>query len=216
MKDLLTLSDIKPKNQISSFSFKKSETTPKEGGGGGGGEVETSNSTSKSTTKSQRLSNYEKLSQNITEKYKMTNEEKSELDERLENLASFQLSAIKHAFTFPSLQRLVYSTCSIHQIENEDVVQKALEESNGKFKLVKLLPNWKCRGRKEGFEFADYCIRSGPENHTIGFFVSCFERVTESDNVPQASPASTKNSSSKKRKSTSTGNPNSKKRKTKK
>lgn len=54
--------------------------------------------------------------------------------ERLRALAGFQQRALCHALTFPSLQRLVYSTCSLCQEENEDVVQEALQQSSGTFR----------------------------------------------------------------------------------
>lgn len=54
--------------------------------------------------------------------------------ERLRALAGFQQRALCHALTFPSLQRLVYSTCSVCQEENEDVVQEALQQSSGTFR----------------------------------------------------------------------------------
>lgn len=54
--------------------------------------------------------------------------------ERLHALAGFQQRALCHALTFPSLQRLVYSTCSLCQEENEDVVQEALQQSSGTFR----------------------------------------------------------------------------------
>lgn len=41
---------------------------------------------------------------------------------RIEGLARFQEAALRHALRFPALQRLVYSTCSLHARENEDVV----------------------------------------------------------------------------------------------
>lgn len=55
-------------------------------------------------------------------------------EERLRALAGFQLRALCHALTFPSLQRLVYSTCSLCQEENEDVVRDALQQSSGAFR----------------------------------------------------------------------------------
>lgn len=53
---------------------------------------------------------------------------------RLYALAGFQQRVLCHALTFPSLQRLVYSTCSLCQEENEDVVQDALQQSSGTFR----------------------------------------------------------------------------------
>lgn len=53
---------------------------------------------------------------------------------RLQALAGFQQRALRHALTFPSLQRLVYSTCSLCQEENEDVVWDALQQNPGAFR----------------------------------------------------------------------------------
>lgn len=53
---------------------------------------------------------------------------------RLQALAGFQQRALRHALTFPSLQRLVYSTCSLCQEENEDVVRDALQQNPGTFR----------------------------------------------------------------------------------
>ena len=50
---------------------------------------------------------------------------------RIENLASFQLSALMHALSFPSARRVAYSTCSVHTEENEGVVAAALAWLNG-------------------------------------------------------------------------------------
>ena len=49
-------------------------------------------------------------------------------EDRLAQLASFQRAAVLHAMKFPSVRRVVYSTCSIHQAENEDVVAAILAE----------------------------------------------------------------------------------------
>ena len=49
--------------------------------------------------------------------------------ERLHNLATMQLGLLTHALTFPSARVVVYSTCSIHPIENELVVAAALRGS---------------------------------------------------------------------------------------
>jgi putative methyltransferase len=69
--------------------------------------------------------------------------------ERLEALAEFQIKAILHAFTFPNVKKVVYSTCSKYREENEDVVAKVLE-LNQKFKLAEnVFPQWEGRGIKE-------------------------------------------------------------------
>ena len=45
---------------------------------------------------------------------------------RLHALADFQLKALLHSMSFPAAERITYSTCSIHDIENENVVAQAL------------------------------------------------------------------------------------------
>ena len=48
---------------------------------------------------------------------------------RLASLASFQLRCLNHALRFPRLKRIVYSTCSIHSQENEEVVVACLQQN---------------------------------------------------------------------------------------
>ncbi|RKP25465.1 S-adenosyl-L-methionine-dependent methyltransferase [Syncephalis pseudoplumigaleata] len=98
--------------------------------------------------------------------------------DRLEQLARFQLECIQHAFKFPSVKRISYSTCSIHRQENEEVVREALL-STDQFELAPrshVLPDWTHRG--EAIEDqADALIRASPaSDHTNGFFVACFQR----------------------------------------
>jgi 16S rRNA C967 or C1407 C5-methylase (RsmB/RsmF family) len=45
----------------------------------------------------------------------------------------------------PSIERVVYSTCSVHAIENEMVVMKTLKEFPD-FTLETVLPTWTRRG----------------------------------------------------------------------
>jgi 25S rRNA (cytosine2278-C5)-methyltransferase len=47
----------------------------------------------------------------------------------------------------PSVERVIYSTCSVHQEENEDVIQSVLPlASSLGFELATPYPQWKRRG----------------------------------------------------------------------
>ncbi|EKM58071.1 uncharacterized protein PHACADRAFT_139688 [Phanerochaete carnosa HHB-10118-sp] len=113
-------------------------------------------------------------------------ENPEENEERLQKLASFQLLMIRHAMKFPSVQRVVYSTCSVHAAENEHVVREALRTQEckaGKFRLAPrsmVLPTWQRRGLPEEMDTpddAESLVRCLPgEDATNGFFVSLFVR----------------------------------------
>ncbi|KAJ8280313.1 hypothetical protein GJAV_G00053110 [Gymnothorax javanicus] len=91
---------------------------------------------------------------------------------RLQSLAAFQLRCLNHALRFPGLRRLVYSTCSIHTQENEEVVSACLKQ-NQSFRLVPLLPAWPERGLPP----LTQCLRASPAaTLTHGFFVAVLER----------------------------------------
>lgn len=119
-------------------------------------------------------------------------------EDRLNKLSAFQLMMIKHAMKFPLVQKIVYSTCSIHATENEHVVSRALQSDDAKrsgFKLAPrndVLPKWNRRGQVEemmGTGHADSLVRCSPgEDGTNGFFVSCFIREPNSM-LPQAEPS---------------------------
>lgn len=96
--------------------------------------------------------------------------------QRLEKLACFQEKALRLALSFPAVERVVYSTCSIHQRENEDVVKAVLDHasSNG-FRLGYPIPQWQQRGLPV-FEGAHNLLRVEPSEEMDGFFVALFER----------------------------------------
>ncbi|KAK9819564.1 hypothetical protein WJX81_004895 [Elliptochloris bilobata] len=67
---------------------------------------------------------------------------------RLEALARFQERALRQALSAPALQRLVYSTCSVHERENEAVVAAVLPDATTRgFRLADPFPGWPRRGR---------------------------------------------------------------------
>jgi 25S rRNA (cytosine2278-C5)-methyltransferase len=97
--------------------------------------------------------------------------------ERIEELAIFQEKALRHALSFPNLERLVYSTCSIHDRENEVVVLNILPLADELgFCLTDPFPLWKRRGH-DLFKQASHLIRTDASlDETDGFFVAVFER----------------------------------------
>jgi putative methyltransferase len=92
---------------------------------------------------------------------------------RLEGLAQFQTSAVRRALALPGVARVVYSTCSVHEQENEEVVRAVLR-SNPDFELATAFPEWEMRGHGDD---CVACVRVDPATHrTIGFFVAVFQR----------------------------------------
>ena len=97
-------------------------------------------------------------------------------EDRIESLAEFQKSVLLHAFTFPNVKKVVYSTCSKHDQENELVVQHVLQNSTN-WRLSKdVFTQWPRRG-VEVIKGNRNLVRSlAEEDKTIGFFVALFER----------------------------------------
>ena len=118
---------------------------------------------------------------------------------RLEKLSTFQRKLLLHAFSFPSARKVTYSTCSIHDEENEHVVLAALESQIAKERGWKILrregqvegmKRWHIRGKEEACgtgphaaEIAAACIRckKATEDGTQGFFVVAFIRASTDD-----------------------------------
>lgn len=117
-------------------------------------------------------------------------------DKRLWKLEGLQRRMLLHAMSFLNVTRIVYSTCSVHQEENENVVRYALKNCDDRFKLVNLFADkWNygrgvCIDEKDTNEFhLDYCIRTCFENNfTNGFFIACFELNQNMDSVVFSSP----------------------------
>ncbi|KAM6504259.1 S-adenosyl-L-methionine-dependent methyltransferase [Amanita muscaria] len=139
-----------------------------------------------------------------------TESDEDEDEGRLQKLAAFQMTILRHAMTFPNVTKIVYSTCSVHAIENEQVVQVALnsnEAKDGNFILApqnEVLPTWQRRGSIEQLSDslnAASLIRCIPgEDFTNGFFVACFMKAKEPKKRDNSVTFSTGNQSSRPRK----------------
>lgn len=99
---------------------------------------------------------------------------------RLTKLANLQGKLLRHALTmFPSVKRVVYSTCSVNAQENEAVIEEALSYTT-EFKLIdcsKIFRQWINFGLTE-YNCGKFCIRSVPDIDCMnGFFIAAFERI---------------------------------------
>eukprot|EP01083_Nonionella_stella_P251356 867312_1 len=111
----------------------------------------------------------------------------ADLSEELSRLSNFQVALVDHAMKFPNVQRIVYSTCSIHKEENELVVGEILD-MHPEYELENAIPKWHRRGIPcDSVNNPDLLVRcSTVEDLTNGFFVARFRRI------PGAKPRATK------------------------
>jgi putative methyltransferase len=92
--------------------------------------------------------------------------------ERVRKLAAFQTRILCHALSFPAVERVAYSTCSVLEDEDEAVVRAALDRFPD-WRLEHALPEWPRRGLGDMTE----CVRVNPdEDCAHGFFVAVLVR----------------------------------------
>lgn len=110
--------------------------------------------------------------------------------QRMNALSNFQVVALKHAMSFPNVDRIVYSTCSIRKEENEAVVSEALSagktsdnENKWELRAPICLEHWQRRGKEGDIggltkNQADCLVRCDglDGDETNGFFVAFFVR----------------------------------------
>jgi len=97
--------------------------------------------------------------------------------ERLENLASLQTNLLLHALSFPSVKRIVYSTCAVSVEENEQVVTKVLEKVDG-WEVVTVMPSWERRGSVGFLDGPKFVRALASEDKCNGFFCCSIRKTT--------------------------------------
>jgi 25S rRNA (cytosine2278-C5)-methyltransferase len=111
-----------------------------------------------------------------------SSQELSSQQQRLLNLQTFQISIVQKAMTFPNAHTITYSTCSIHEEENEQVVSAVLNSEIGLDWEIIAPSNfqiWEHRGlptKDLSEKEAHKLIRCSPEDGTNGFFVALFRK----------------------------------------
>lgn len=96
--------------------------------------------------------------------------------EELKAFASEQTKIVCAALSLPKVEVVVYSTCSVHKEENEEVVAAVLRTCKRRVRQATVLPDWPHRGLPtEGCDGRKCARASHDKDSTNGFFVARFE-----------------------------------------
>ncbi|KAI2810233.1 putative 28S rRNA (cytosine-C(5))-methyltransferase [Blomia tropicalis] len=103
--------------------------------------------------------------------------DEGELIQRCKKLAKFQLILLDNALKF-NPKKIVYSTCSESQIENEDVINQFFANNPGiPYEVINVMPDWPLRGTGD-YDFSSRCIRANFDTTmTCGFFCCVIKRT---------------------------------------
>ncbi|KAJ3011716.1 putative 28S rRNA (cytosine-C(5))-methyltransferase [Thoreauomyces humboldtii] len=94
-----------------------------------------------------------------------------------------QLATVKHAFSFPNVQHVIYVTRSVNAEENENVVQETLEAIGDAWELGCVLPEVPIM-RNEEYELEE-CLKIIPTEATgNGIFIASFQLVPPAPEEP--------------------------------
>jgi 25S rRNA (cytosine2278-C5)-methyltransferase len=102
----------------------------------------------------------------------------------VEKLARLQRKLLAHSLlSFDNCRTVVYSTCSVHEEEDEEVVRQVLDDERVRargWQLSNIMPKlWKTRGieKKDDTHPLRFTIRCDPgTDATNGFYVARFDR----------------------------------------
>ena len=91
--------------------------------------------------------------------------------DQVESLAIMQNSLLSLCSHFPNVMRIIYSTCSIYQEENENVANNFVA-THPEWKPINLFQEWKSRGIN-----SEEYVRFYPTEKEDGFFISMFKKI---------------------------------------
>ncbi|KAJ3041729.1 hypothetical protein HDV00_008817 [Rhizophlyctis rosea] len=114
------------------------------------------------------------------------NESYSQKD--LFSLKNRQAALLKHAFSFPNVETVVYVTRSVHSEENEQVVEEALDRLAGVWELACVSPEVAIP-RTADYEFEE-CLKIPPAQTTgNGIFIASFHKLPPTPPSPSPPPS---------------------------